>query len=144
MVARGVVVRNVDGRRRWPVLGGTGDSVQCGWEGQTFGADHPDPTRPRGGGAVQTHCRLSRASREQTLYGNRVEGRADHSDPTRPRGGWRSANALQAQQSQPRADPAWLSGGGQTTQTPEGPEGGWRSANALQAQQSQPPADPVW
>ena len=106
------------------MLGGTGDSVQCGWEGQTFGADHPDPTRPRGGGAVQTHCRLSRASREQTLYGNRVEGRADHSDPTRPRGGWRSANALQAQQSQPRADPAWLSGGGQTTQTPEGPEGG--------------------
>ena len=89
------------------MLGGTGDSVQCGWEGQTFGADHPDPTRPRGGGAVQTHCRLSRASREQTLYGNRVEGRADHSDPTRPRGGWRSANALQAQQSQPRADPVW-------------------------------------
>ena len=52
------------------MLGGTGDNVQCGWEGQTFGADH-------------------------------------HPDPTRPRGGWRSAYALQAQQSQPPADPVW-------------------------------------
>ena len=94
------------------MLGGTGDSVQCGWEGQTFGADHPEQTTqtphgPEGGGAVRTHCRLSRASRQQTPYGNRVEGRADHSDPTRPRGGWRSAYALQAQQSQPPADPVW-------------------------------------
>ena len=59
------------------MLGGTGDNVQCGWEGQTFGADHPEQTTqtrhgPEGGGAVRTHCRLSRASRQQTPYGNGV------------------------------------------------------------------------
>ena len=124
------------------MLGGTGDSVQCGWEGQTFGADHPDPTRPRGGGAVQTHCRLSRASREQTPYGNWVGGN-DHY-PRGPEGVAqckRTAGSAEPAASRPRMVIGW---GGQTTQTPEGPEGGWRSANALQAQQSQPPADPVW
>jgi hypothetical protein len=72
------------------------------WRG---GQTTQTPHGPEGGGAVRTHCRLSRASRQQTPYGNRVG--ADHSDPRRPRGGWRSAYALQAQQSQPPADPVW-------------------------------------
>ena len=38
-----------------------------GW-GQTTQTPHS----PEGGGAVRTHCRLSRASRQQTPYGNGV------------------------------------------------------------------------
>jgi hypothetical protein len=47
-----------------------------GWRG---GQTTQTPHGPEGGGAVQTHCRLSRASREQTLHGYRVGGR-----PLRP------------------------------------------------------------
>jgi len=76
------------------VLGGTGDSVQCGWEGQTFGADHPDqdPGRPRGGGAAQTR------------YGNGV--------------GWVRPPRVQISTSKTTANRLTTQ-----TQTPEGPEG---------------------
>ena len=85
--------------------GGTGSSsAQCRWEEEVACA------------------RWHRGQCAMWMGGADIWGR-----PPRPhtaQRGWRSANALQAQQSQPRADPAWLSGGGQTTQTPEGPEGG--------------------
>jgi len=71
------------------------------WGGQTT----QTPRGLEGGGAVQTHCRLSRASRQQTPYGNRVGG-ADHSDPRRPRGGVaqckRTAGSAEPAASRPR------------------------------------------
>ena len=88
------------------MLGGTGDSVQCGWEGQTFGADHPDPTRPEG----VAQCKRTAGSAEPAASRPRMVigwGGQTTQTPEGPEGGWRSANALQAQQSQPPADPVW-------------------------------------
>jgi hypothetical protein len=86
------------------VLGGTGDSVQCGWEGQTFGADHPDPTRPEG----VAQCKRTAGSAEPAASRPRmVIGWGGTTTTHAAQRGWRSANALQAQQSQPRADPVW-------------------------------------
>ena len=54
-----------------------------GWRG---GQTTQTPHGPEGGGAVQTHCRLSRASREQTPYGYRVGGQTTQT-PEGPEGG---------------------------------------------------------
>ena len=45
------------------------------------------PHGPEGGGAVRTHCRLSRASRQQTPYGNRWRGGQTTQTPEGPEGG---------------------------------------------------------